>query len=135
MCNGDAINLFRSDELELLICGSQQINFTELESVVTYSDGYTENSIEIKWFWTVVNGFTHDQKKGLLSFVTGSDRVPLAGLSSISFIIQKNGPDTDNLPTSMTCFNRLLLPEYIAISRLKEKLLIAIENGKGFGLT
>ncbi|XP_065056226.1 probable E3 ubiquitin-protein ligase HECTD2 [Rhopilema esculentum] len=134
VCNGDAIQLFRSDELELLICGSPEIDFSQLEEVTTYIDGFTEDHSLIRHFWHVVNNFTQEQKKRLLSFVTGSDRVPLAGLTSISFIIQRNGPDTDNLPTSMTCFNRLLLPEYKE-SKLKGKLLIAIENGKGFGLT
>ena len=118
----------------MLICGSPEIDFSKLEKVTTYIDGFTEDHSLIRHFWHVVNNFTHEQKKRLLSFVTGSDRVPLAGLTSISFIIQRNGPDTDNLPTSMTCFNRLLLPEYKE-SKLKEKLLIAIENGKGFGLT
>ena len=89
----------------------------------------------MKHFWLVISDFSYEQKKSLLSFVTGSDRVPLSGLSSISFIIQRNGPDTNNLPTSMTCFNRLLLPEYNSKAKLQEKLSKAIENGKGFGLT
>eukprot|EP00112_Aurelia_sp_Birch-Aquarium-sp1_P014183 Seg3045.4 transcript_id=Seg3045.4/GoldUCD/mRNA.D3Y31 product="Ubiquitin-protein ligase E3A" protein_id=Seg3045.4/GoldUCD/D3Y31 len=135
VCNGDAINLFRANELELLICGIPEIDFSQLEKVTTYIDGYTEEHILMKHFWLVINDFSYEQKKSLLSFVTGSDRVPLSGLGSISFIIQRNGPDTNNLPTSMTCFNRLLLPEYNSRSKLQEKLSKAIENGKGFGLT
>ena len=121
--------------MELLICGSPKIDFNELEKVASYMDGYTKDHVMMTRFWKIINSFTFNQKKNLLSFVTGSDRVPLAGLRSISFIIQRNGPDTDNLPTSMTCFNRLLLPEYTSAKKLKEKILIAIENGKGFGLT
>ena len=120
--------------MELLICGSPEIDFSQLEKVTTYVDGFTEEHALIKRFWSIVDDFSHGQKKNLLSFVTGSDRVPLSGLTSISFIIQRNGPDTENLPTSMTCFNRLLLPEY-TVDKLREKLLIAIENAKGFGLT
>ena len=120
--------------MELLICGKPEIDFSQLEKVTTYVDGFTEKHPLIKQFWSVVNDFSHEQKKNLLSFVTGSDRVPLSGLTSISFVVQRNGPDTQNLPTAMTCFNRLLLPEYTP-SKLREKLLIAIENAKGFGLT
>jgi len=28
-------------------------------------------------------------------FVTASDRVPLKGLANLTFVIQRNGPDTD----------------------------------------
>jgi hypothetical protein len=30
----------------------------------------------------------------------------------MTFIISRNGPDSDRLPTAHTCFNHLLLPEY-----------------------
>ena len=86
-------------------------------------------------FWDIVHRFTFKQKQALLMFVTGSYRVPLKGLGSMSFYIQRNGPDSLNLPTSMTCFNRLLLPEYASQEKLEKMLLLAIENSKGFGLT
>ena len=99
------------------------------------------------------------EKRGkLLEFVTASDRVPVNGIASIMFVIQKNGTgdtvrillsitipshifasETDNdifqrLPTSLTCFGRLLLPEYSSRIVLEEKLDKALENSKGFGV-
>ncbi len=70
----------------------------------------------IGWFWEVVHGFTEAQKKRLLMFVTGSDRVPIKGLASLQppFVISRNGPASDRLPTAHTCFNHLLLPAYKA---------------------
>lgn len=38
------------------------------------------------------------------------------------------------LPTSHTCFNTLLLPEYSSKEKLKERLLKAITHAKGFGM-
>ena len=38
------------------------------------------------------------------------------------------------LPTSHTCFNVLLLPEYSSKEKLKERLLKAITYAKGFGM-
>ena len=70
----------------------------------------------------------------LLEFVTASSRVPANGISSILFVIQRNGPDSDRVPTSLTCFGRLLLPEYSTRKKLKKKLELALENGKGFGV-
>jgi len=38
------------------------------------------------------------------------------------------------LPTSHTCFNVLLLPDYSSKDKLRERLLKAITNCKGFGM-
>jgi hypothetical protein len=73
-------------------------------------------------------------KQKLLVFVTSSDRIPLNGLKSLTFVIQRNGPDSDRLPTALTCFGRLLLPEYSSEEKLKDRLTAAIENASGFGL-
>ena len=135
VCNGPTVKLFTPPELELLICGSPQLDFKALEEATEYKDGYTKNHALMLNFWKIVHTFTFKQKQALLMFVTGSFRVPLKGLGSVSFFIQRNGPDSNNLPTSMTCFNRLLLPEYNSPEKLKRMLLLAIENAKGFGLT
>jgi len=36
-----------------------------------------------------------EEHKQLLSFTTGSDRVPVGGLAKLKFIIAKNGEDSD----------------------------------------
>ena len=61
-------------------------------------------------------------------------RAPVEGLSALKLIIQRGGPDTDRLPTSHTCFNVLLLPEYLSKDKLRNRLMTAIENAQGFGL-
>ena len=48
--------------------------------------------------------------------------------------VQCGGPDTARLPTSHTCFNVLLLPEYSSREKLRERLCVAIDNAQGFGL-
>jgi hypothetical protein len=74
-------------------------------------------------------------KKKLLSFTTGSDKVPVGGLAKLPFIIAKNGGDSDRLPTSHTCYNVLLLSEYASKEKLENRLLKALENGNcGFFL-
>jgi ubiquitin-protein ligase E3 A len=44
----------------------------------------------------------------------------------------KNGCDTDRMPSSQTCFNTLLLPEYKTKEKLYEKLGKAIDMTAGF---
>jgi ubiquitin-protein ligase E3 A len=89
-----------------------------------------------RWFWELVHAFPEEQKKRLLFFVTGSDRVPINGLASLhpQFVVAKNGPHSERLPTAHTCFNYLLLPSYRDKAALRARLETAIDNAEGFGL-
>eukprot|EP01137_Pigoraptor_chileana_P033768 Opistho-2@25178 len=134
VCGGDALRLCRPEELEMLVCGSPDLDFDALQRATQYDDGYHANHPVIRHFWSIVHGMSLESKRKLLVFVTGSDRVPIRGLSNLTFVIQRNGPDSDRLPTALTCFGRLLLPEYASREKLENRLVTAIENGKGFGL-
>ncbi|XP_003391899.1 PREDICTED: ubiquitin-protein ligase E3A-like, partial [Amphimedon queenslandica] len=126
-------DLFTAEEVEMLVCGSKEWDFNSLEENTRY-DGFSKSHSVIINFWEVFYEFNEDEKKQLLAFVTGSDRVPVGGLSNLKLVIVKNGPDSDRLPTAHTCFNALLLCEYSSKEKLKERLLTAIRNGKGFGM-
>lgn len=126
--------LFRPEEIELLICGSRNLDFLALEETTEYDGGYNKDSRIIKEFWETLHSFGEDQKRLFLQFTTGTDRAPVGGLGKLKMIIAKNGPDTDRLPTSHTCFNVLLLPEYSSKEKLRERLLKAITYAKGFGM-
>ncbi|ORZ38691.1 hypothetical protein BCR44DRAFT_120014 [Catenaria anguillulae PL171] len=135
VCGGYAVSMCRPEELELLMCGQEiDMDLTPLEQACKYDDGYHAGHPTIRAFWSIVHALSMEQKKKLLEFVTASDRVPLKGLSSLTFVIQRNGPDSERLPTALTCFGRLLLPEYADKEKLKRFLLTAVENAKGFGL-
>lgn len=131
----DVIDLFHPEELELMICGSKIIDFHDLEIATRYVDGYTSSSPIISWFWEVIHNDMNDKQRiHFLKFATGSDRVPVNGLSSLDFFISRHGPDTDRLPSAQTCFNHLLLPEYSSKEKLRNKMLIAIQYAEGFGM-
>lgn len=136
LCSGPVMPMFQPAELELVICGSQDLDFEDLQRAAQYDGGFTKESPEIGWFWNVVHGFDEAQKKKLLLFVTSSERVPINGLSALSppFCISKNGPHSDRLPTAHTCFNILLLPQYNSKEHLQDRLEVALENAQGFGL-
>ncbi|XP_055855147.1 ubiquitin-protein ligase E3A isoform X2 [Episyrphus balteatus] len=126
--------LFRPEEIELLVCGSRNFDFVELEKSTEYEGGYTSDSQIIKDFWSIVHSLPDESKRKLLEFTTGSDRVPVGGLSRLKLLITRHGSDSDRLPTSHTCFNVLLLPEYSNREKLEERLLKAINYSKGFGM-
>uniref|UniRef100_A0A1I8Q7M5 Ubiquitin-protein ligase E3A n=1 Tax=Stomoxys calcitrans TaxID=35570 RepID=A0A1I8Q7M5_STOCA len=126
--------LFRPEEIELLVCGSRKFDFVELEKSTEYEGGYTKDTQIIQNFWSIVHSLPEESKRKLLEFTTGSDRVPVGGLSRLKLLITRHGPDSDRLPTSHTCFNVLLLPEYSSKEKLEERLLKAINYSKGFGM-
>ncbi|CAF0730839.1 unnamed protein product [Didymodactylos carnosus] len=126
--------LFRPDEVELLVAGSQVLDFDQLASTTEYDGGYSSEHPTIKNFWDIMNNLTDDQKRKFLRFTTGSDRTPIGGLAKLKLVIVRKTADTDSLPTAHTCFNALLLPEYSSKAKLQEKLVKAIQYAEGFGL-
>ncbi|KAI8321890.1 hypothetical protein GQ54DRAFT_261036 [Martensiomyces pterosporus] len=135
--DGITYRMTRTSEFLDWLCGHDAdtaIDPKELERVATYDDEYTETHEVVRRFWRIVGGFTQTQLRQLLGFVTASDRLPLGGYRNITFVVQRNGPDTSRLPTALTCFGRLLLPAYGTEEKMRERLLTAIENSSGFGL-
>ena len=134
------IQVFNEQELELLISGLPDLDIQDLRNNTEYV-GYTSDSLQIKWFWNIVEGFDRNEKALLLQFVTGTSKIPLGGFSQLMgtsgvqrFNIHKAKVTNERLPTSHTCFNQLDLPEYESEELLHERLLLAIREGsEGFG--
>ncbi|KAI1986841.1 hypothetical protein LOZ53_004563 [Ophidiomyces ophidiicola] len=127
-----ALSVFSPEALKRVIEGFQEINIDKLQEHVVY-EGFDPNQKFIQDFWEIVQGYCQKKKSLLLEFVTASDRVPVSGISSITFIITRNGDNDAYLPTSSTCFGKLYLQEYSSRAVLEERLEKALENTKGFG--
>lgn len=101
--------------------------------------GYTAESKQVQWFWTVVRVLSTEERALLLKFCTGSSRLPVDGFGGLhpAFLIHKTGYDERRpLPTSATCFNMLKLPDYPDSATLEKSLLLAIRFGaEGFAFT
>ena len=108
-CSGKVLKTCNPQELELMICGSADLDFDKLKAVTVYLN-YTESSPVIRWFWEIVNNYSHEEKRKFLFFVTGTRYAPPLGLSHMKFGIQRSGPHSDLLPVSHTCVNLLDLP-------------------------
>lgn len=120
-------------ELEKIMMGSNAFDMEAIKSTATYS-GFKDNSLVITYFWEIFEKFDRRKKKKLLQFITGNDRIPVSGSASLKLVIMRNGCDTDRLPSSQTCFNTLLLPEYSSKDKLERKLETALELTAGFFL-
>uniref|UniRef100_A0A8C2GA26 HECT-type E3 ubiquitin transferase n=1 Tax=Cyprinus carpio TaxID=7962 RepID=A0A8C2GA26_CYPCA len=133
VCASNALMLLRPEEVEILVCGSPNLDMGSLQRVVQY-EGYSKTDPTIRAFWDVVLPFPLELQKKLLHFTTRSDRVPVGGMADLNFKISKIDVSTDCLPVSHTCFNQICLPPYKSKKELRQKLTIAISNAEGFGL-
>eukprot|EP01054_Gregarina_sp_Poly1_P003458 Gregarina_sp_Poly_1__3457@NODE_1_length_32023_cov_193_025347_g0_i0_p1_GENE_NODE_1_length_32023_cov_193_025347_g0_i0NODE_1_length_32023_cov_193_025347_g0_i0_p1_ORF_typecomplete_len5828_score1014_55HECT/PF00632_25/2_6e107DUF913/PF06025_12/3_4e26DUF908/PF06012_12/5_3e26UBA/PF00627_31/1_9e06UBA/PF00627_31/1_3e04UBM/PF14377_6/1_4e04UBM/PF14377_6/0_86UBM/PF14377_6/21UBM/PF14377_6/1_5e05UBM/PF14377_6/3e02UBM/PF14377_6/4_6e03DUF3525/PF12039_8/0_24_NODE_1_length_32023_cov_193_025347_g0_i08217565 len=135
----ELLSIFDDKEIELLISGLPQIDLSDLKAHTEYR-GYLPDDQHIKWFWEILEEMEQNQLATFLQFATGTSRVPLGGFQNLMgmrgpqrFVIVK-AYGRDRLPAAHTCFNQLDLPDYETRDQMKQKLLLAITEGKeGFG--
>ncbi|KAL7664132.1 E3 ubiquitin-protein ligase [[Candida] zeylanoides] len=134
----ELVNVFDERELELLIGGLAEIDVEDWKKHTDYR-GYQENDQVIQWFWQCIKEWDSEQKARLLQFTTGTSRIPVNGFKDLQgsdgprrFTIEKAG-ESNQLPKSHTCFNRVDLPPYTNYESLKQKLTLAVEETVGFG--
>ncbi|XP_052900364.1 E3 ubiquitin-protein ligase Nedd-4-like isoform X1 [Anopheles moucheti] len=132
------LKIFDEHELELLMCGIQNIDLRDWKRNTLYKGDYYPNHVVIQWFWRAVLSFSNEMRARLLQFVTGTSRVPMNGFKELygsngpqMFTIEKWGTP-ENYPRAHTCFNRLDLPPYESYMQLKERLIQAVEGSQGF---
>ncbi|KAI1726866.1 HECT-domain (ubiquitin-transferase) domain-containing protein [Ditylenchus destructor] len=132
------LQYFDERELELLLCGMQDIDVDDWQRNTVYRH-YAPQSKQVVWFWQFLRSLDQEKRSRLLQFVTGTCRVPVGGFSELIgstgpqlFCIERVGKE-NWLPRSHTCFNRLDLPPYRSYEQLAEKLTSAIEMTEGFG--
>ncbi|KAF9049777.1 hypothetical protein BJ165DRAFT_1608842 [Panaeolus papilionaceus] len=138
----DLITIFNEQELELLISGTPDIDVDEWRSATEYS-GYTSSDPNIVWWWRALKSFNREERAKVLSFATGTSRVPLSGFLDLQgvqgvqkFSIHKAYGEPDRLPQAHTCFNQIDLPQYTSYEMLRQQLLLAInEGGEGFAFS
>ena len=80
--------MLRPEEVELLVCGHPHLDMAELKKVTKY-DGFTANDQTIRHFWEVVISMPDTIQRRFLLFCTGSDRMPIGGLSEMTFKITR----------------------------------------------
>lgn len=134
----ELVQVFDERELELLIGGLAEIDVEDWKKHTDYR-GYQESDQVIQWFWQAISQWDSEQRARLLQFTTGTSRIPVNGFKDLQgsdgprrFTIEKAG-ESDQLPKSHTCFNRVDLPPYKDFDSLQKKMTIAIENTIGFG--
>ncbi|CAE6470636.1 unnamed protein product [Rhizoctonia solani] len=136
----ELISIFNEQELELLISGTPDIDIDEWRAATDYN-GYSPSDPAIVWWWRALKSFDREERAKVLSFATGTSRVPLEGFGDLQgvqgtqrFSIHRAYGESDRLPQAHTCFNQIDLPQYSSYEKLRTQVLLAInEGGEGFG--
>ncbi|KAK2707816.1 E3 ubiquitin-protein ligase TRIP12-like [Artemia franciscana] len=142
VCQSKSLRLFEIEELELLLCGSDQKDYEESWNPKTLLEcwkpchGYTSDSRVVKDLAEVMSEFTRAEKRKFLQFVTGTPRLPIGGFKKLSPLLtivkkgEKNKDSDSFLPSVMTCANYLKLPDYTSKEILEAKLKVAMDEGQ-----
>ncbi|EFE44604.1 ubiquitin-protein ligase (Hul4), putative [Trichophyton verrucosum HKI 0517] len=138
VCGGNALHLFKPEEIELLIRGSEEpLDIPSLRGVAMYEHwpaSSPDREPVVNWFWDFFERIPAKDQRKILSFITGSDRLPAMGAVNLVIRLMCLGPDSERFPTARTCFNALGLYRYKTRQKFEEKLWRAVVDSEGFGL-
>lgn len=141
ICGGNAFYLFRPEEIELLIRGTDEpLDVGTLRGTAEYENwGCSKPDGQepvVAWFWEAFEEAPIKDQRRLLSFITGSDRLPATKASMMPIKLLRRDDDDYCIryPSARTCFNHLLLSKYETKAKLKAKLWTAVYESEGFGL-
>ncbi|KAG6598073.1 NEDD4 E3 ubiquitin-protein ligase WWP1 [Phytophthora cinnamomi] len=131
----DLLLLFDPEELNFLLCGSDEIDVDDWERHAKYSEDLHHHRA-LKWFWELVREMPNEYRRRLLQFSTGSSRVPLGGFRALTSYDGRLCPFTlkavslvgDGFVHSHACFNRLDLPLHVVREELKAVLYAVLET-------
>ncbi|TPP46724.1 HECT-domain (ubiquitin-transferase) family protein [Leishmania donovani] len=138
----EALWCLSDEERSMLICGSDAkadgplFTEEELRAQTTMGSGYSSGSVHVEMLLSIVGGdFTRAQQRDFLEFLTGSPRLPFNGLAGLGRLItvamkDMESKDEQTLPSCNTCFLYLKLPPYTTREIMRERLLLAVTEGR-----
>jgi hypothetical protein len=139
------LEIFNSDEFELLLNGQPFIDIDDWKQNTIYQGKYNPKHKVIKWFWDVLFTLSQEELSKLLQFCTGSSRVPIGGfgmlesnrgeIAKFCIVPLEYKSESKNYIKSHTCFNRMELPLFANEEEVKEAVKYVV-NGDiiGFGI-
>ncbi|RDD37597.1 E3 ubiquitin-protein ligase UBR5 [Trichoplax sp. H2] len=128
----NAFKNLNTEDLRLLLNGIGEVDVKWVKRHTSFNDeskGSSGNVERLKrWFWSIFEKMSTEEKRELLYFWTSSPALPVSGegfqpLPTITI----RPSDDQHLPTANTCISRLYLPLYSSKAILKSKLLMAIK--------
>ncbi|XP_041950066.1 probable E3 ubiquitin-protein ligase HERC3 [Alosa sapidissima] len=135
-CPEQTWRMFSPDELRMLICGEAKYEWEDLRKVAKY-ERCESSDLLILNFWRVLFELSKEDQLKFLSFIYGTDRIPIGGLAKRDMrIVRLNMDNPDEyFPLANACYGVLQLPNYSSVDILRDKLTHAINYCDVFGMT
>ncbi|KHN86969.1 putative E3 ubiquitin-protein ligase HERC4 [Toxocara canis] len=127
------LQFFQPQELMEMVIGNENYDWVVFRKNTEYKGVYYADHKVIRCFWEVFFEFTLEQRKKFLQFLMGTTRIPLQGMAAVKMTVQPCG-DKKAIPVAHTCFNLLDLPPITDREEMRRRLLICLENTRGFTL-
>ena len=77
-----ALANFEARDVMEMIAGSEDVDVDDWMKETVY-EGYERDSEQVGWFWEVVREMSHQHRRALLKFSTGSEHIPLEGFQGL----------------------------------------------------
>lgn len=130
------LRLFDPEELDYVLSGSDEINVDDWELHTIISSTLAMYPAH-EMFWKVVRELSTEEKRRLLQFATGSTRVPPGGFAALTShdgrlaLFTLRGvrvKATHGHLHSHACFNRVDLPMYASLKKMRAAVYAAISS-------
>lgn len=133
------LKMFTGKEMVQILNGNRELLTAQsLSQFIQCEDGYDNDSTQIRDLIDIVSNFDRDHQHFFIQFVTGSPFLPFGGLAALDHPLKivKKVESEKSLPSASTCINKLKLPPYPSKEIMREKLIMAITEGRdSFDLT
>ncbi|TIA99570.1 hypothetical protein E3P94_02149 [Wallemia ichthyophaga] len=134
------MKIFTPEELTSLFGNADEDWTTEtLSEVIKADHGFNNDSPALRRLIEALSEFDKVARRDFLQFLTGSPKLPIGGFRGLhpQLTVVRKSPEAgykadDSLPSVMTCANYLKLPDYSDKDVLKQKLTIAMSEGKAY---
>ena len=117
-----------SDFQMILIGEVPKLEYDNLKKNVEIGSGFTPQVEEIEWLFSILSNLSSQDTSLFILFLTGNNRLPVGGLSSLNPKMSVALKPEKGLPTASTCFSYLKLSRYSSKEDLERDLLYAIQN-------
>jgi len=130
------LSLFTWQELRRAVCGEVEVDVALLRRHTQYAKPLSARHPLAHMFWRVVSGFTADERRKLIRFAWGQDRLPADDAeferTATRLLVKPSntfrGDPNRALPKADTCFFNIELPPYTSEAAMRERLHLAISS-------
>jgi hypothetical protein len=118
------------------VCVLQEVDIEDWKANTRYEgDAMTSaDSEQVKWFWSMVDGMSEEERRAVLQFATASPNVPVGGFAQLQSATGTLHPftlseltgraATNTLPRAAACFNTLYLPVFKSEEQMKSQIKV-----------